>query len=99
VASVEVLTEVFFEQRQIFIHRMVSDAVGTWRERITGEAAEAVCQFAYHRHCFVELPIRVEVHHGVDVVEDGLGWYLRDYVIVIDEAEVSRFEGCVVGFR
>src|SRR5947209_9014944 len=75
---------------------MVPDAVRTRSEWITGETLEAVGKFVSKGHLLVQLPLRVKIHHGVDVVEYRFGRHLRDGIIIIDKPEVARCERIVM---
>jgi hypothetical protein len=78
---------------------VISDAVGSWREHISGQPLELVLEIVPQRPFVVQCPVHIEVHQSSGVMVDQFRRRVRDDVIVIDKAKSAGLESCVIGFR
>src|SRR5918999_865391 len=95
----ETSTEIFLQIRQVSVHAMISDTVGSQREHVSGQPLELVLEIVSQRPFFVQYPVRVEVHQSPGVMVEQFRRRVRDDVIVIDEAKSAGLESCVIGLR
>ena len=78
---------------------MISNAVSSRREHVSGQPLELVLEIVPQRPVVVQCPVRVEVHQSSGVMVDQFRRRVRDDVIVINEAKSAGLESCVIGFR
>src|SRR5438874_8758997 len=95
----EISTEIFLQIRQVSVHAVISDAVGSRREHVSGQPLELVLEIVPQRPVVVQCPVRVEVHQSSGVMVDQFRRRVRDDVIVIDKAKSAGLESRVIGFR